>query len=91
MTQGWSILVYAGQAELGDWKGAWGNMQALNESVFYEAGGNGHSRTNCLWYVSTRPEFKRFTSIPTHMPSKLLAAPATEYPVYDWRRNSPTF
>ena len=88
--QGWSILVYAGQAELGDWVGAWENMQALNESVFYEAGGNGHSRSNCLWYVSTRPEFKKFTTIPTHLPTK-LTTPGTGYPSYDWKQHVPTF
>jgi hypothetical protein len=71
VNQGWSILVFAGQAEIGDWKGAWSNMQALNESVFYEAGGNGHSRSNCLWYVSTRPDYKMAVSAPSRLPSKL--------------------
>ena len=80
--------MYAGQAELGDWKGAWSNMQSLNETIFYQAGGNGHSRTNSLWYVSTRPDYKRV--IPSHMPSK-LQIPSAESPVYDWRRNVPTF
>lgn len=82
VNQGWSILVFAGQAEIGDWKGAWSNMQALNESVFYEAGGNGHSRSNCLWYVSTRPDYKKTVSAPSRLPSKLSLA--SENPVYDW-------
>jgi hypothetical protein len=28
---------------------------SLNSSVFESAGGNGHSRTNTIWYYSTRP------------------------------------
>ena len=84
--------MYAGQAELGDWKGAWSNMQELNETIFYQAGGNGHSRTNSLWYVSTRPDYKRVlpNPNPSHMPSK-PQVPVAEHPVYDWRRNVPTF
>lgn len=63
--------MFAGQAEIGDWKGAWQNMQAVNESVFYEAGGNGHSRTNSLWYVSTRPDYKKGGSAPSPTPTRL--------------------
>ena len=32
-------------------------MQDLPDSVFEEAGGNGHTRTNSLWYIATRPEY----------------------------------
>ena len=62
--------MFAGQAEIGDWRGAWKRMQMVNESVFYEAGGNGHSRTNSLWYVSTRPDYKKTLSVPTVHPSR---------------------
>jgi endoglucanase Acf2 len=72
VSQGWSILVYAGQAEIGDWQNAWRNMNQLNESVFFEAGKNGHSRTNSLWYVSTRPDYTR--TQPTLSLTKLPAA-----------------
>ena len=70
VNQGWSLLVFAAQAEIGDWKGAWERMQAVNESVFYEAGGNGHSRANSLWYVSTRPDYKKALPTVTGRPSK---------------------
>lgn len=70
VNQGWSLLVFAAQAEIGDWQGAWSRMQAVNESVFYEAGGNGHSRTNSLWYVSTRPDYKSSLPAAPGKPSK---------------------
>jgi endoglucanase Acf2 len=79
VSQGWSILVYAGQAEIGDWQGAWRNMLKLNESVFTAAGGNGHSRTNSLWYVSTRPDYTKImpTASPTEPP--LAVKPKLNY------------
>ena len=55
--QGWSVLVYAAQAEIGYWKEAWRNLNKLKSSVYLEAGGNGHSRSNSLWYISTRPDY----------------------------------
>lgn len=56
VAQGWSVLVYACMASVGDWQGAWKGMAALNDSVFLEAGGDGHSLSNSLWYVATRPD-----------------------------------
>lgn len=56
MQQGWSVLVYASMASIGEWRTAWKGLQSLNDSVFLEAGGNGHSLSNSLWYVSTRPD-----------------------------------
>ena len=53
---GWSVLVLASQATAGDWRGAWRGAARLDDSVFDAAGGNGHSRTNTLWYIATRPE-----------------------------------
>jgi hypothetical protein len=58
VNQGWSVLVFAAQAEIGSWREAWKNTNKLNESVFYESGGNGNSRANSLWYISTRPDYK---------------------------------
>jgi hypothetical protein len=49
IAQGWSLLIFAGHAEIGNWKGAWKGVNAVNESVFSEAGGNGQSRSNSLW------------------------------------------
>jgi hypothetical protein len=52
---GWSILVLSTQATAGDWRGAWEGLNALDDSVYDSAGGNGHSRSNTLWYIATRP------------------------------------
>jgi endo-1,3(4)-beta-glucanase len=54
--QGWSILIYACMATIGNWKEAWDGMQSLDMDVFDSAGGNGHSMTNTLWYIATRPD-----------------------------------
>lgn len=53
---GWSVLVYAMQATVGEWREAWQGVKRLDPSVFEAAGGNGHSLTNTLWYIATRPE-----------------------------------
>ena len=70
--QGWSVLVYAAQAEIGSWKEAWRNLNKLNLSVYSEAGGNGHSRSNSLWYISTRPDYQS-TGSRSFSPSSLPA------------------
>ena len=56
VAQGWSILIESSRAVIGDWEAARDNIQVLPDSVFEAAGGNGHSRSNTLWYVATRPE-----------------------------------
>jgi endoglucanase Acf2 len=56
--QGWSILVMACQATVGRWREAWAELQGLEDSIFETAGGNGHSRTNSLWWIATRPYVK---------------------------------
>lgn len=50
------MLIYSCMAQAGDWKAAWRGTVALNETAFLDAGGNGHSLTNTLWYIATRPE-----------------------------------
>ena len=52
--QGWSVLVYASEASLCNWKYAWDGVAKLPDSVFLEAGGDGHSRSNTLWWIATR-------------------------------------
>ncbi|CAM9341217.1 unnamed protein product, partial [Phaeothamnion confervicola] len=42
------------QAIAGDWRGAWEMVSALPEDVYHTAGGNGHSRSNSLWFIATR-------------------------------------
>lgn len=54
-SEGWSVLTYLCAAEVGLWGYAWRELLNLDPSVFESAGGNGHSLSNSLWYVSTRP------------------------------------
>lgn len=56
--EGWSIAVLLSKATSGDWENAWKGLKEVFHkfpNVFESAGGNGHSLTNCLWYISTRP------------------------------------
>jgi len=53
--QGWSILQYAMLATVGHRNLAAEKVNKLPSSVFESAGGNGHSLTNTLWYIATRP------------------------------------
>eukprot|EP01041_Mallomonas_annulata_P000931 gene931-1807_t len=52
---GWSILLYTTQASLCQWKNATTSLLNINSAVFYDYGGNGHSLSNSLWWVGTRP------------------------------------
>jgi endo-1,3(4)-beta-glucanase len=55
-SEGWSVLVEACRSTAGDWKLAWKNIMKLPDSVYISAGGNGHSKTNTLWFIATRPD-----------------------------------
>ena len=52
--QGWSILVNMCQATIGQWQYAWKSILELSPEVYESAGGNGHSKSNSLWFISTR-------------------------------------
>jgi len=52
---GWSILQLGILAAVGHPDLATERCQALSEDRFTSAGGNGHSRSNTLWFISTRP------------------------------------
>lgn len=52
---GWSVLQLASLATIGHPEKAAKHAQRLSSSVFASAGGNGHSLTNTLWYIATRP------------------------------------
>lgn len=54
-TNGWSVLQLASLATIGHPTNASDFAQALAPDVFDSAGGNGHSLTNTLWYIATRP------------------------------------
>jgi Glycosyl hydrolase family 81 C-terminal domain len=53
--EGWSVLVLAMLATVGSRDEAIKKALELPSSVFESAGGNGHSLTNTIWYLSTRP------------------------------------
>ena len=53
---GWNVLIYTSMSTLGDWMGAWRGAESLDDSAFLDAGGNGHSLSNTLWYISTRQD-----------------------------------
>lgn len=53
--QGWSVLVLLSMATVGQWQEARAGILALPDAAFEGAGGNGHSRTNSLWWIATRP------------------------------------
>mmetsp|Transcript_20623 Transcript_20623/g.31542 ORF Transcript_20623/g.31542 Transcript_20623/m.31542 type:complete len:1162 (-) Transcript_20623:344-3829(-) len=54
--QGWSILGYCVLAEVGHADLAFQKALKVPHDVFDSAGGDGHSMTNTLWYISTRPK-----------------------------------
>ena len=53
---GWSVLVLAMLATVGHRDAAIKKALEIPESAFTSAGGNGHSLTNTLWYLATRPQ-----------------------------------
>jgi len=53
---GWSVLQFAMLAVVGHRELATEKANALHSDVFESAGGNGHSRSNTLWYIATRPD-----------------------------------
>lgn len=55
---GWSTLVLAVLATVGHTQLAAQQAQALSANVYDTAGGNGHSTSNTLWFISTRPQVK---------------------------------
>jgi hypothetical protein len=62
------VLVAAGYAEIGEWQTAWDAIDKLDPAIYDGAGGNGHSRSNSLWYVASRPLETSFEE-PVFVPS----------------------
>jgi len=52
---GWAILELASLATVGYAAEAIEKVGKLKDDVFEDAGGNGHSRSNTIWYFATRP------------------------------------
>lgn len=53
---GWSILQLAILATVGHPTEAVMKVKELPDEAFTNAGGNGNSRSNSIWYIATRPE-----------------------------------
>ena len=53
---GWSILGLGVLATIGHQNLAYEGALAIPDDAFESAGGNGHSRSNLLWFVSTRKQ-----------------------------------
>lgn len=51
---GWAVLEVAALATIGYGPKAAEELKQLPDDVFEDAGGNGHSRTNTLWFIATR-------------------------------------
>jgi hypothetical protein len=56
VSDGWSVNVLAILATVGHKDLAVERTRELASRVFKNPGGNGHSRSNTLWYISTRPD-----------------------------------
>jgi hypothetical protein len=53
---GWSVLQLGELATVGHPQLATKHAEKLSHEVFLSAGGNGHSLSNTLWFLSTRPK-----------------------------------
>jgi Glycosyl hydrolase family 81 C-terminal domain len=58
VSEGWSIQIFAILATIGHKAEAIDAALELSSSVYETAGGNGHSKSNTLWYISTRPSLQ---------------------------------
>lgn len=55
VSEGWSVQLHAIQATIGRVQEAIDGILQIPGSAYKHAGGNGHSKSNSLWYASTRP------------------------------------
>jgi len=55
VSEGWSIQVNAILATIGRVQEAVEGILRVPSTAYEYAGGNGHSKSNALWYISTRP------------------------------------
>jgi hypothetical protein len=55
VSEGWSIQLFAILATIGHPQRAIEQTLQLSPSVYEGPGGNGHSKSNTLWYIATRP------------------------------------
>lgn len=56
VNEGWAVLLYAVLATLGHQELALQKALELPSEAFTSAGGSGHSLSNTLWYIASRPD-----------------------------------
>lgn len=64
VSNGWSILGLGILATIGHQNLALEGALSVQEDAFHSAGGNGHSRTNTLWFIGTRERIQN--PLPLH-------------------------
>lgn len=65
MESGWRILQLGMMATIGHKSEAIRQTLKLNAGVFTDPGGNGHSLSNTLWYIATRPKIDKPLPLPS--------------------------
>jgi len=66
---GWQVLEIAALATIGYAPKAAEQLKGLSDGAFEDAGGNGHSRSNTLWFIATRKEIVDPISLDPVVPS----------------------
>ena len=59
---GWSVMLSGLEATIGQYQEALDDAMLIPERVFESEGGCGHSRTNLIWYIATRPNVQNISS-----------------------------
>lgn len=81
---GWRVTQLAMQGAVGQQSSALKSLQGLDEGVFSDPGGNGHSRSNTIWYIATRPEIGTLPAPnPQNFPRPSGPTPILKPPVSD--------
>ena len=68
-SSGWSVGVLAILATIGQKEMALEQAEALSDAAFETPGGGGHSKSNTLWYISTRPAIDKPYVLDAEVPS----------------------
>ena len=72
---GWSVLELCVLAEVGHAQDAFTRALNVPPAAFLGSGGNGHSLTNTLWYISTRPKVQPLKIVPPPPPKPVVVGP----------------
>ena len=81
--EGWSISLVALKAAAGDRAGAWADALALDGKAFDQAGGDGHSRSNLLYWIATRDPGLEMRATPVPTAGQVVSPAPVSSPVAD--------